>query len=1239
MALHRLLAPIADVRKEETGGILLMFAYSFLAMTAYNILKPITRSLFINRLGAEQLPWVILAAGIAIGFIMQAYSRTVGLVPRRWVIPAAQGAMIALLVAFWFLFRTGAAWVAVAFYLFGLILGILLISQFWTLANDIYDPRQAKRLFGFIGGGASLGGMTGSAILTFFVQRVGTNNLLLVSASILALCVLIVIAVVSRSKAELAGITETGEESGVGGKEALRLLRESKHLQVIAMVIGFAAVGAAIIEQQLNMAAEAFKGAANTDAVTQFLGQVQFFLSFLGFVIQVWLTSRIQRLLGIGFALLILPVSLGATAVVMLLNAALWAPALARILDTSLRYTVDKTTREILFLPLPSDLKFRAKPFVDVTMDRLSKGLAALLILVLISDWGLDLDWQQVSWASLAICGLWIAAAQRARRGYQEALRRSLERRDVAPADVRLAVGDLQTVETLIETLADPDERRVIYAIDILESLDKRHLVTPLLLHHASPRVRRRALEALAAARPETARPWLPHVERMLHDADAGVRVAALRALAAIREETVADLVRPLLDEPEPRVASAAAIVLAQAGRDDDRDAAVAALERLAASLSPAARRDVAAAIGPHAPEALHTVLVPLLSDPDPGVARQAIRSVRTLGAASVLFVPALVSLLGNRRLKSEAREVLVSYGEAVVPALAHFLRDPGEDLWVRRHIPATLARIPSQASMDALVAALAAERDGFLRFKLLSAIDRLHREQPALAFDRRPLERLALQQARAWFAWLGLHHNLFVRAGLAGGSLLEQALREKMARGVDRLYLLLGILHPWQDVAAARWAIERGDARSRSSAIEYLDNVLAGPLRKHVLPVLEDLPLDDKVRRGNVLLSTRPRDVDETLLHLVNDDDPVVSAAAIQFVARERRWTLAGDLEHVLAHRDVADYEVFEAASWALAEHRLPAAEVRRLWIEPLPAVELAARLRPLPIFAKVSVDELFRLARAGRQVRYEAGHVLCQEGQVPQGLEFLLDGSVVAATRAGGRRVLEPVAPIGFEEVIQGAAAGETFRTAAPSVCLALSLEECRTLLADNTDLVQGLFRTLLDHPRFAGDRFVVAGTAGAELARLASGETTPVERLLALQTIPAFARLAAEELLQLAGVARRVPFGPGRPVARPADPPSLLLVLEGELAIEADGLPALAAKPGDAVGLFETLAGVPLGRAVRAAGGGAALCVAHDDLVDLLGERPDLVRQIFQTLFGRRDAPGPAAAGAATAPAAIV
>ena len=154
----RLLSSVASVRSEETTPALLMFAYSFLAMTSYNIVKPITRSQFIADLGAENLPYVLFAAGVSIGVIMHFYTSAVRRVPRQHVVPVTQAAIAVMLVVFWALLRTGAVWVTIAFYLFGLILGILLISQFWTLANDIFDARQAKRLFGFIGGGASLGG-------------------------------------------------------------------------------------------------------------------------------------------------------------------------------------------------------------------------------------------------------------------------------------------------------------------------------------------------------------------------------------------------------------------------------------------------------------------------------------------------------------------------------------------------------------------------------------------------------------------------------------------------------------------------------------------------------------------------------------------------------------------------------------------------------------------------------------------------------------------------------------------------------------------------------------------------------------------------------------------------------------------------------------------------------------------------------------------------------------------------
>src|SRR5258705_6440672 len=118
--LDRVVGKLVKLREGEAATALLMFAYSFLAMTSYNILKPITRSKFISALGADNLPYVQLAAGVLIGVLMQLYSRAITRLPRRWVIPLTQAGAVALLVLFWFLFRTDATWVSVAFYVLGL---------------------------------------------------------------------------------------------------------------------------------------------------------------------------------------------------------------------------------------------------------------------------------------------------------------------------------------------------------------------------------------------------------------------------------------------------------------------------------------------------------------------------------------------------------------------------------------------------------------------------------------------------------------------------------------------------------------------------------------------------------------------------------------------------------------------------------------------------------------------------------------------------------------------------------------------------------------------------------------------------------------------------------------------------------------------------------------------------------------------------------------------------------------
>lgn len=1211
----RLLRPVVQLREGESTTALLMFLYSFLAMSSYNIIKPISRSEFISDLGADNLPYVQFGTGVLIGFMMQAYTWLMRPVPRRHIIPVTQAGIAGLLLLFWFLFTTiGQDWIAVAFYVVVSLVAVLLISQFWTLANDVYDPRQAKRIFGFIGGGASLGGASGAAITAFFVQTIGARSMLLLGAAIMVVCISIVMFVFRREAAAgTSDATKTGEEQGTSGAEAIQLLRSSRHLQIIALVIAFAAIGAGIIEQQLNMAVTEAKGSTDSDAIAAFLAQITVYLSLIGFVIQVGLTSRIHRVLGIGFALLILPFSLGFTAVVMLFNRALWAPGLARVLDTSLRYTVDKTSREVLFLPLPAELKYRAKPFIDVTMDRFAKGMGALMILVLIKDWGFGLDWQQLSYASLAMVGLWAITAVAARREYLRSFRRSIEEQIVEPSTLRLNHPDPSSIETLVSELAHPEPKHALYAIDLLEAMDKRKLVTPLLLAHDSAEIRARALRVAEAAGPALAGRWLPGVERALKDADSSVRLAAVSALAALHGGAAADVMRPFIAKGDPALAIVAAAALASSSRAEDIETAADTLRRYSSEVGDQGaqwRLQVARALGDVKNPAFRPLLVPLMYDASLDVAKAAIESAATLGGGDFLFVPPLVSLLRNRRLKAAARAVLVGYGEAVIAPLAYFMRDQDEDAWIRRHVPSTLARLPFPAAVDALTSALDSN-DGFLRFKATMALDRLRHDNPGLVIDATVVRRHLTAEAARAFSGLTLHYNLFVAGGLDSRSLLARALREKHARATNRIFVLLGLIYSQSDVAAVRHALKDSDARMRARAMEYLDNILEGDVRKRVMLLIEDMPEEERIRKGNVAYRTRTRDVEDTVAQLLHDEDQSIASATVLLVEERGLWSLADDLEHVLAHRDVRDQDVFEAASWALAANRVKAEKRKQLWQEPLPAVELADRLRRVPLFDFTHVDELFRLARLGRQVRYEKGRALYERGEVVTSIQFLLDGKVTVT----GAHDIEAPAAIGFEELLEGSPMPAAITATDRAITLSLTADEFLALLSENVELAEGIFRMLIESRDLSAGQTLIHGTLPPDMKDAA--HLRPVDNLLLLQSSPLFAHATAPQLWRLSAIARERTIAANAEALARGGEAAILVVLSGALRVDGKSQQGTATA-GDVIGMYETLAGARLDATVTAIKETRVLRIDRAGLFELLADHTDLLQGLFSLLL---------------------
>ncbi|MGH7541073.1 MAG: hypothetical protein ACRELC_08750, partial [Gemmatimonadota bacterium] len=312
--IRRWLRSMVDVRTGERLPVLLMFLYGFLVLTSYYVVKPVRNSVFVDRVGADNLPYVYILTAFVVTLVMIFYSRHVDRVKQRALILGTFAFLIANLVLFWWWLGLGDTVLSSGtFYIWGKLYPLLLVSQFFLVANLIFTTRQARRLFAPIGVGLILGGIAGGAVSGFAAAVVGTENLLLVAGGFLGLAALIVMALAPHMTASEASGRLIEELSG----DAWQILRNSTHLRTIAWILGLTIVVGTLIDWQFNSAVEQY--VEGEDAKTAFFGKFFALLNIVSVLIQVLITGPVLRHLGVGIGMLALPLGLlGASAGVFL---------------------------------------------------------------------------------------------------------------------------------------------------------------------------------------------------------------------------------------------------------------------------------------------------------------------------------------------------------------------------------------------------------------------------------------------------------------------------------------------------------------------------------------------------------------------------------------------------------------------------------------------------------------------------------------------------------------------------------------------------------------------------------------------------------------------------------------------------------------------------------------------------------------------------------------------------------
>jgi AAA family ATP:ADP antiporter len=1082
-----------SIRPGESALAWLFFFY-FLILTAVHFAgKSVRQASFIDVIGADNLPFVYLAVALVSYPVLVLYSRLAARVDHAVMVVALTVLHSAGFLVFFLLYGLDRPWVVVLYYVWLGMAFAIAVSQVWSYANHVFDPRQARRLFAFIGAGGLLGAIPGG-LLAWGVTRVaGTRSTLLASAAlILALLVLVVL--IERSRPNIH--PPPAEQRRVRVEEArggIQIIRRSRLLLLITvLMVATVAVGQLVgwqfywfVEQYTDEVDQAEKLDRRTSVISQFF----ILMGVVGFVFQMLFTQRIHRVLGVGVGMRVLPATVGLaqTGVVAALIVApavvyplVWVLMLA---EGSLRHSVDQATRELLFLPVPENLRVRAKATIDVFVQRFAKGVAALLILPVTFAW---LPASYVCWLTAAVLLGWLLLTGKVRREYVREYRAGLKSGIIEP-DATIDPTDITTITTLVQSLGSSDSRKVLHSLELLSTHGQGKLVPPLLLHHSDPEVRKKTLGVLA----DTGRNDVADlVERAVSDADAEVRSGAVKTLAKLQGEKASALIRERLDDPDPELRATAVASLLSSSDGETAARAEASLSELVTSDDAAIRAQAARALGEAPEPTAQRVLLQLLYDPDLNVVRKTIHAIRERldrDGPNPLYVATLISLMGNRRLKHEAREALVAFGVDAVEPLRHFMDSDDEQIWVRRAVPKTLALLGVQSAADALESSLDAG-DTMLRSKIVEALCYMRGRHPETSFSHRAIKKQVQIEASRYCRCLAdlwaisSMHEARLEGPFAVWytservpTLPQQLLAQRMLTLVNDIFGLLELVKRPEDVRAARRSLMSGQPSLRARALEYLDNSLSGTLRRDVFVVIDDAPAEEKLRRSRLYFGILMESPEATLDRLIQIDprhDP--AGRGIVLAAMYAVWAEEVASLYPLVARladQAEDPLVRETAQWVTARAgRVPPGKGlvstgETAHMTTMATIEMMVFLQGVDLFAHCNAEQVLRLAAIAGESNFSGGDAVFRKGEPPNALHCVVEGRVRLGDRPDDVTVVGPNGRFGVLDILSGRprlcdAVAET-----ETRLLTIEAEDFFDLLSNNIDIVKALFRTVVN------------------------------------------------------------------------------------------------------------------------------------------------------------------------------
>ena len=428
------LKQIMDIRRDEVPQALLMFAYFFLVITTFAILKPLKGSLFIQfydetgfnsfglRLNAAQAELLAKVFNMVIAFVASTIFAFLSRSFRRQKLTYIFSIFIAACLIFFMSALEspvgGTVW---SFYFFGDLYSTLMVSTFFAFLNDSVAPEKAKRLYGLIGLGGVSGGAFGATLLAARIKQLSITAWLSICLGVAGgICVVAGAAgrlfarlpIPETPKAEqAAAVTENPATAGA------RLVFRSRYLLAILAIVGLYEMVSTTMDFQFKSAVAHY---LDGEAIGVRIANMYAISNVLSFVVQLFFTSFVMTRFGVGMALLVLPATALIGSVGFLLTPVLLAGSALYVSDNGFNNSINQSAREVLYTPTTRREKYQAKAFIDMFLQRFAKALAVGLSLGITTFFA---GFESVRWLSLitaTILVVWIRIVRFAGKEFEK---------------------------------------------------------------------------------------------------------------------------------------------------------------------------------------------------------------------------------------------------------------------------------------------------------------------------------------------------------------------------------------------------------------------------------------------------------------------------------------------------------------------------------------------------------------------------------------------------------------------------------------------------------------------------------------------------------------------------------------------------------------------------------------------------------------------------------------------------